>query len=91
MKIGNLPTWYKTRAFINQNKQGNPNNIECNVDTPREDGNFNWDVSTEGETFWENAFDGDFLSKEECKREFPISFVEKKETLEDIMNEINNL
>jgi hypothetical protein len=30
------------------------------------------------------------LSKEECERKFPISCW-KEETLEDIMNEINNL
>jgi hypothetical protein len=91
MKIIDLPTWYRTRAYINQKKQGNPTNSGIDVDITREAGNFNWTVSIEGETFWENAFDADFLSKEECERKFPISFVEKEETLEDIMNEINNL
>jgi hypothetical protein len=38
MKIIDLPTWYRTRAYINQKKQGNPTNSGIDVDITREAG-----------------------------------------------------
>jgi hypothetical protein len=71
MKIIDLPTWYRTRAYINQKKQGNPTNSGIDVDITREAGILIGLFLLE--KLWENAL-MQILSKKNVKESFLYLF-----------------
>jgi hypothetical protein len=76
-KISDYPFHIKVKVRNNQILQGNKVNSTLLLDDSRVVGNFDWDMSEEGEEFWEDVF---------ANRN-----KETTQTLEEIMNEINNL
>jgi hypothetical protein len=96
-KICELPIWYVLRATENQKAQGNIPNTDLNLDTTASRGNFNWTKSFEGQQFWANAYYYKLLSKEECAKitAGPVDFLTTEDdintSLDDVMNELNNL
>jgi REP element-mobilizing transposase RayT len=96
-KICDLPIWYVLRATKNQKAQGNPANMYLDMDKTASKGNFNWDKTFEGNEFWSNAYYGKILNEEECEKitagpfDFPTIEDDISTSLEDVMNELNNL
>jgi hypothetical protein len=55
LKISELPIAIQKLALCNQRKQGNSSNRELLIRASKGDGNFSWDLSLEGASFWEKA------------------------------------
>ena len=62
--VNDLPINLVLRVLENQKAQGNQPTSEIRLDADTSDGNFNWGTSLEGQDFWTNIFEGNWLDAE---------------------------
>ena len=58
MQIKELPKQIQKKVFEKQIEQGNIPNEEVNISESKGDGNFDWDETDEGYSFWFEVFQG---------------------------------
>jgi hypothetical protein len=88
--IKHLPEPFREMAINNQILQGNKKRTDINLSCGKSQENFNWKKTPEGYLFWRLVSEREF----ECEHVLEILEKFKKEaiiSLENVMNEINNL
>ena len=60
MLIKDLPKEIQEVVFKRQEEQGNPKHDKLNLNFCKDEGNFDWNITKEGDDFWEEINDGNF-------------------------------
>lgn len=84
MKIRELPEDIQKLAIANQIAQGNPENLEMDLNEMADEFNFDWDTTPEGYDFWEFSNKSQFdkarllLNKSLKENSEKITYTEKE-------------
>jgi len=87
MKINELPPRLQLWALYEQEQQGNEPNSDISLGFSDHSGNFLWDESTYGHTFWNYVDDRDFESAKrifDWDKEYPPNYVDIDQIVENV-------